>query len=215
MPFPEHLVSDPRLLAQLRFLEELDRLKSVLRMTTLIDESRFENSAEHTWHMAMMAVTLAEYAAEPIDLGHVLKMILLHDIVEIDAGDTFAYDQSGYATKAARERQAADRLFGLLPDDQRAAFRHLWEEFEAQETPEARFAASLDRFAGMLPNYLSGGGSWRRHGVSRTRIIARNQPMERGAPDLWEVASAMIEDVAGRGLLVPDDGEEMVSGERP
>jgi putative hydrolase of HD superfamily len=128
-------------------------------------------------------------------------MVLLHDVVEIDAGDTFAYDTAGYTTKAEREQRAADRLFGLLPDDQEREFRALWEEFEAQATAEAQFAAALDRFAGMLPNYLTDGGSWRRHGITREQIIARNQPIENGSPALWSVAAAMIADATERGCV--------------
>jgi putative hydrolase of HD superfamily len=201
MPIPENLLDNPRLLAQIRFIEELDRLKTVLRMTTLIDESRLENTAEHSWHMAMMAVVLSEYTNEPVDLGYVLKMILLHDIVEIDAGDTFAYDTTGYETKAAREQAAATRIFGLLPDDQCQEFRALWEEFEAQDTPEAKFAAALDRLAGMIPNYVTNGGSWVRHRITREQIIARNQPIANGSPTLWRFAAALIDDATERQLI--------------
>src|SRR5438105_4045656 len=165
-------MTPPRLSQQLRFLIEIDRAKQILRQTLLMDSSRQENDAEHSWHMAVMAVLLAEYAVEPqIDLLHVLKMILIHDIVEIDAGDTFVYDTTGHLDKLDRERTAADRIFALLPADLGVEMRGLWDEFEAQETPEARYAAALDRFHPLLHNLETEGGAWRKHGITRDRVI--------------------------------------------
>ena len=141
---------------QLRFIVEIDRLKNVLRRTLLTDASRRENSAEHSWHIALMAPLLAEHACEPVNVERVMRMLLVHDIVEIDAGDTFAYDANGNADKAERERRAADRLYGLLPDDQARELRAAWEEFEAAESAEARFAHALDRLQPLLQNLQIG-----------------------------------------------------------
>ena len=152
--------------------------------------------------MAVMAILLAEYAAEPgIDLLRVLKMILIHDVVEIDAGDTFIYDTAGQADKAEREQKAADRIYGLLPEDLGAELRSLWDEFEAQATPEARFAAALDRFQPLLHNVETGGGAWRRHGITSDRVIARNRCIGEGAPALWEYALSRIEEAVEKGHL--------------
>ena len=191
----------PRLAAQIRFILEIDKLKSVLRRTSILDSSRRENSAEHSWHLAVMAVLLAEYGPPGIDLTRVIKMILVHDVVEIDAGDTFCYDQTGIADQNERERRAADRLFALLPPDLEAELRAMWEEFDTRATPEARFAAALDRLQPVLLNYTAGGGTWREHRVTRVQVVARNQPMGEGAPDLWEFARSLIEDAAARGLI--------------
>ena len=191
----------PRLAAQIRFILEIDKLKGVLRRTSLVDSSRRENSAEHSWHLAVMAVLLAEFGPPGIDLTRVITMILVHDVVEIDAGDTFCYDQTGILDQHERESRAADRLFALLPPDTGAELRGMWEEFDARATPEARFAAALDRFQPVLLNYTSGGGTWREHRVTREQIVARNQPMGDGAPDLWEFARSLIEDAAARGII--------------
>jgi len=147
----------PRLLQQMQFVVEIDKLKRVLRQTLLTDGSRRENSAEHSWHIALMAILLSEYATEPIDILRVVKMLLLHDLVEIDAGDTFCYDDRGHESKAEREMQAADRLFSLLPPDQASEFRALWDEFEAQETADAQFASTLDRLQPLLNNHQTQG----------------------------------------------------------
>src|SRR5262249_50705513 len=147
-----------RLARQIAFIIEIDKAKQVLRQTLLMDGSRLENDAEHSWHLAVMALLLAEYAGEAVDLLRVLKMVLIHDLVEIDAGDTFVYDVEALATRREREERAADRIFGLLPADVEEEFRALWEEFEAQATPEARFAAALDRLQPLLHNYHTGGG---------------------------------------------------------
>ena len=159
-------MTSPRLAQQLRFVAEADRLKAVLRQTRLMDASRRENSAEHSWHLALMAVVLAEYAPETTDLARVLEMLVLHDVIEIEAGDTFAYDAAANLDKAAREQAAATRTFGLLPQDLNARLRALWEEFEGGATNEARFANALDRLQPLLGNFYSGGGTWLEHGVT-------------------------------------------------
>jgi putative hydrolase of HD superfamily len=181
-----------RLDRQLAFLAELDRLKSVERMTRIAGGARRENSAEHSWHLAAMVALLAEYAPEGVDVGRVTRMLLVHDVVEIDAGDTFCFDDAANEDRDARERRAADRLFGLLPSDQAGELRALWDEFEDRSTPDARYAVALDRFQGMLQNRLNEGGTWIEHGVSRERVLERMAPIRDGAPDLWEVVLRVV-----------------------
>jgi putative hydrolase of HD superfamily len=191
-----------RLTQQLHFILEIDKLKTILRQTRLANNERYENSAEHSWHFAMLALVLHEYANEPIDLLHVLKMALVHDIVEIDAGDTFFFDSSGNGTKASREKQAADRLFGLLPADQQAELRALWEEFEARTTAEAKFAAALDRLIPTLLNYENKEqSSWQKHNVHYDTVIARVQHMREGSETLWEVVKATLNQAVADGYL--------------
>ena len=152
-----------RLKQQLSFLYEIDKLKTVFRRTNLISEpDRLENSAEHSWHLAFYVMILAEYANAKVDVTKVIKMVLLHDVVEIDAGDTFCYDQEANSSKADKEQSAAERVFGLLPEDQRTEFLSLWKEFEAGESSDAKFAGSVDRLQPLLHNSLTGGGSWAR-----------------------------------------------------
>ena len=182
-----------RLGQQIEFIIEIDRLKTVLRRTVLTDGSRPENTAEHSWHIAVMVLTLAEWANEPIDASRVVKMLLLHDIVEVDAGDTFCYDESGNQDKAEREQRAADRIFGLLPKDQEREFRELWDEFEARETMNARFANGVDRLQPMLHNFLTEGHSWRVHGIQREQVEARNRAIGDGAEKLWDFASSFLD----------------------
>ncbi len=191
-----------RLTQQIHFLLEIDKLKQVFRRTYLLDGSRRENDAEHSWHQAIMVVLLQEYARPPVDVLHTMKMMLIHDVVEIDVGDTFIYDTEGQATKAARERLAAERLFGLLPADQAAEFRALWEEFEARETPEARYARALDRLQPLLHNYFTEGRAWREHEVKVDQVLAVNQPLlADGAPALEEYATRLILDAVAKGYL--------------
>ena len=186
-PTPAAALPD-RLRQQLQFVRELDRLKGVLRRTSLVDRSRRENTAEHSWHLATMALVLAEHAPPGTDLARVGAMLLVHDVVEIDAGDTFAFDEGGYVDKAQREAAAATRLFGLLPDDGGRELRALWEEFEAGTTREARFANALDRLQALVQNDAGGdGGTWKLHGVTRTAVLRRMEPIREGAPRLWPV----------------------------
>ncbi len=191
-----------RLDRQIRFVVEIDKLKTVLRRTWLTDRSRRENSAEHSWHLALMAVLLAEHAAGPdLDVLRVVKMALFHDLVEIDAGDTFVYDEQAALDKPEREGRAAERIFGLLPADQGAELRALWEEYEARRTPEAQFAAALDRLQPILNNYHTRGAAWQQHGVTAAQVIARNRHMAEGSPALWEYARGLIEDAVRQGML--------------
>jgi putative hydrolase of HD superfamily len=194
-------LADKRLEQQIRFIIEIDKLKSISRRTYLIDSNRNENTAEHSWHLAMMAMLLAEYSNEPLDVSRVIKMVLIHDIVEIDAGDTFVYDSAAMAGKEERERVAADRLFGILPADQGGELRRLWDEFEARITPEARFAYALDRLAPQLHNYYTNGGSWKEHGISKDRVVARNADMSEGSASLWEWTKRLLEDAESKGFL--------------
>lgn len=200
------LTSNERLSAQLDFIMEMDRLKHVLRRSPLADGSRRENTAEHSWHLALMALVLAEYTNEPIDAAKAVRMALVHDIVEIEAGDTYAYDVAGNGDKAARERQAADTLFGLLPDDQAAEFRALWEEFEARQTPEARFVNALDRLIPLLHNYLNHGDVWRANGVTAEQIRRRMQPVGEGAADLGDIVEAVLADSLAHDYIRPGEG---------
>lgn len=183
------------------FLVEADKVKNIIRRNRTMHSERRENDAEHMWHLSLMAITLTEYAAAPVDLIHVLKMLLLHDLVEIDAGDTFAYDTAGMATKMEREILAAERIFGLLPDDMSREFRCLWDEFEMQATPEAKFAAALDRLGGLLPNYHNKGGAWREMQITVERIKNRNRHIGDGAPALWEYAEALIDEAERSGWV--------------
>ena len=201
------MTNDERFVKQLRFIVEIDKLKRVLRRTLLTDQSRRENSAEHSWHIALMAPLLAEYAAEEIDVLRVMKMLLVHDLVEIDAGDTFAYDAAGHLDKEDRERAAADRVFGLLPEDQATELRSLWNEFEVSETPEARFALALDRLQPLLQNVHADGGTWRSHGVTREQVVERMRPIQRTSVFLWEYAIEAIETVWVKGVVRAIDGD--------
>lgn len=175
-----------RLEAQISFLNEADRLKSVLRASRLHDNSRFENSAEHSWHVMLHAFVLADHAPDGVSTNRVLKMLLLHDIVEIDAGDNPIHGNVDNAAQDAAEQAAADRLFGLLPADQEADYRAIWDEFEAAETPDAQFAKAIDRLTTPLANMENGGGSWTEYDVTLEQLDARvGTPMQRGAPKLW------------------------------
>lgn len=191
-----------RLAAQLTFIVEIDKLKSVLRATTLTDKSRPENSAEHSWHLAVMAMLLAEHAHTPVDVVKVIKLLLVHDIIEIDAGDTPAFGSTGHDDKFDREQVAADRLFGLLPSDQHQEFMALWHEFEAQETPEAHFALLVDRLGPLLQNAnCDDGGSWVAYNVTREMVVKRMQPIQAFSPAIWQQAEALIDKGVADGFI--------------
>ncbi|MBP0987308.1 MAG: HD domain-containing protein [Oscillospiraceae bacterium] len=190
-----------RFTEQIEFLVEMDKMKNIYRQTRVLHEDRAENDAEHAWHLAMLAIVLSEYANEPVDLKTVLKTVLIHDIVEIDAGDTYAYDAAGNATKAEREQKAADRLFGMLPEDQGREMRQLWDAFEAGSTPEARFANSLDRIQPLMLNYCKHGESWRTHGTRREQVEKRIQRIFEGSQVLGDMAEELIRRAAEEGLL--------------
>ena len=196
-----------RLAEQMRFLQEVDQLKHVMRQTLLIDQSRKENTAEHSWHVTLAAITLAEYADEPIDVMQVIKMLLVHDIVEIDAGDTFAFDEAGHVDKYDRESRAAERIFGLLPDDQRDEFRALWDEFEAMQSADSRFANAIDRILPFLHNiWIEGQGSWEVHHTRFDQVYNRNK-VGVGAisTELWEYTQQLIDHAVEQGWLTKDN----------
>ena len=194
-----------RLEQQLRFLLEADKEKKIGRQTWLSDGSRKENDAEHAWHLALMVLLLGEHAREEIDLLKTLTMVLLHDIVEIDAGDTYAYDAEGQSTAREREEKAAERLFGLLPEDQGQKLRALWEEFEARETPEAKFARTLDNCQPMMLNAASEGKSWVEHQVRVSQVLRRNERTGEGSAVLWEhMKEAYIAPNVDKGTLTED-----------
>lgn len=193
-------MAEQRLQQQMAFLVEIDRLKQVLRRTRLVGGERLENSAEHSWHIAMIALVLAEHANEPIDVSRVLKLLLVHDIVEIDAGDTFAYDIAGHEDKAAREQAAADRIFGLLPSDQCRQLRALWDEFESQSSADARFANLCDRLMPSLQNYHNGGGTWREAAVDRAMVDRRLEPLH-SADAVHVYIAALLDDAVAQGMI--------------
>jgi putative hydrolase of HD superfamily len=191
-----------RLDQQLSFILEIDKLKTILRQTLLTDSSRRENSAEHSWHLAIMSFLLAEYAMGPIDVPRVTKMLLLHDVIEIDAGDTFAYDVAGNVDREEREQHGAERIFGLLPEEQARELRALWEEFEEFKTPEAKYANALDRLQPLLHNARTEGGTWRIHSVARDQVYRRMEPIRTALPEIWPVVTRIIEDACARGWIV-------------
>lgn len=186
---------------QISFILELDKIKKITRQTYLCDGSRKENDAEHSWHLALMAFVLADYANEPIDVLKTIKMVLLHDVIEIDAGDTYAYDAEGNKTKREREIKAADRIFKLLPEAQKNQYRSLWDEFEAMETAEAKFANMLDKIQPLLLNDASGGKSWEEHSVKKSQVLLRNARTHEGSEELWAYARSLIEKNAKDGKL--------------
>jgi putative hydrolases of HD superfamily len=193
--------NDKRIQQQIQFLLEIDKLKQIQRRSYITGGSRRENSAEHSWHLAMMAPVLAEYASEPVDINHVIRLLLVHDIVEIDAGDTFFFDEVGKLDKAAREQCAADRVFGLLPREQENAFRGLWNEFEARQTPEARFAAVLDRLMPLLLNYAVEGRTWQENGLTAGRVLHAMAHIEEGSAPLWQFVQQLMQDAVAKGYL--------------
>ncbi len=196
-------MNNERFSRQIAFLLELDKLKTVYRQTLVLHEDRQENDAEHSFHLAMLACILAEYASEPVDILHTMKMVLIHDVVEIDAGDTYCYDAAGNQDKAEREQKAADRLFALLPEEQCAEYRGLWDEFEARETPESKFANALDRIQPMLLNYKKGGISWKKHGVREEQVRSRNlHIITEGSETIGTFAEEIIAAAAEEGLLL-------------
>lgn len=189
---------------QMSFILELDKIKKITRQTYLSDSSRLENDAEHSWHLALMAFALAEYSDEPVDILKTVKMVLLHDVVEIDAGDTYCYDVDANVTKKERELKAADRIFGILPERQCGEYRALWDEFERGETAEAKFANALDRVQPLLLNDASCGRSWREHGIKRSQVNARVAPVKKSSQKLWEFVCNLIQKNVDSGNLLDE-----------
>lgn len=190
-----------RFAKQIAFILEADKEKNILRQTHLSGHGRQENDAEHAWHMAMMIYLLKEYANAPIDLAKTMMMALIHDIVEIDAGDTYAYDAAGMETQAERERLAAERIFGLLPDDQRDELRGLFEEFEAGETAEAKFARTMDNLQPLMLNDSNDGGDWRAHQVTRTQVMKRHARNQLGSEVIGEYTKELIDKNVQKGNI--------------
>jgi putative hydrolase of HD superfamily len=203
---PEHTIAaleglDPELVTRLRFVLEADALKNVVRRNSITDGSRRENTAEHSWHLALMALVLAPNSAEPIDVGRVVEMLIIHDLVEIDAGDTFVYDTEAAAQKEALELAAADRLFALIPGNSGTHLRAAWDEYEAAATPEARYAHSIDRLAPLLLNHANHGELWQEYELTSDRVLTMNARIEKGSPDLWRAAQTLLRDAIRNGWL--------------
>jgi putative hydrolase of HD superfamily len=193
-----------RLAQQIAFLVEADKLKSVMRRTPLVDLSRRENSAEHSWHLVLVIMVMREYGPAGIDWMRVMEMVAVHDLVEIDAGDVSAYDVGAFAAKAVREKAAAERIFALLPADQHQRFRQLWDEFETHATPEARFANAVDRLQPLIQNTHAAGGSWCGQALARAQILDRMAPIESSLPDVWPHVLDVIESFCAAGVLRRD-----------
>ena len=191
-----------RFKSQIEFILEIDKLKNVLRRTTLLDRSRQENSVEHSWHIALILLVLFEYADEDnLNFLQVIKLLLVHDLVEIDAGDTYCYDEVGGQDQKIRETKAAERIFNILPPDQAHVFRALWDEYEDKDTPESKFANALDRLQPFLHNYYTRGHTWQKHGIQKSQVIARMQPVDDGSHLLWDYVSGLIDDAVEKGFL--------------
>ena len=193
-------LDNERLKRQFEFIIELDRIKSIFRKSRLFDGSRYENDAEHSWTICMMALVLKEYSNVDIDIERVLKMLLLHDVVEIDAGDTFLYSSERDAAHE-KEARAAERIFGMLPEDQRDEFRQLWDEFEDRTTDESRFASVLDRLEPLLQNFVNGGSTWKENGVRHEMVFERNRHIAEGSRQLWDVAKKLVDIALERGFF--------------
>lgn len=196
----DNMVSE-RLLKDMEFIVELDKMKTILRQTSIIGDERREDDAQHSWHISLMAMILAEYTNEEVDLGKVIKMLLTHDLVEIYAGDTFCYDKVGNDDKKERELLAAEKIFGILDEDKGKELRLLWDEFEEMETKEALFAAAMDRLQPMLSNYNNEGGTWKKFNVAKSDIYKRIAPVKESSDILWNFVQTMIEDAHKKGLI--------------
>lgn len=192
---------DETLESQVQFLIEIDKLKTIERRTRIIHGERLENDAEHSWHLAMMAFILHGHANKEIDMLKVIKMLLVHDLVEIDAGDTFAYDTQGNTDKHERELKAANRLFGMLPEDQAEELLSLWMEFETKETPEARFASSMDRLQPIIHNHQNEGDTWQKYNITSDQVLNRNAEIANGSATLWKYAQQIVQDSVDQGIL--------------
>lgn len=195
---------DDRLKEQIDFILEIDKMKEILRQNYLADGSARENDADHSWHLAMMALILSEYSNEKVDVTRVVPMVLTHDLVEIDAGDTYAYDEAGALTKEKREKAAADRIFGILPKEQGTWMRGLWDEFEACNTPESKFSHVLDNSLPLFLNHAAGGISWKEHKVKRSQIYKRNRITGDGSAKIWEYMQELIQENINKGNIIDD-----------
>lgn len=190
-----------RLLKDIEFIVELDRMKTILRQTSLITEDRYEDDAQHSWHISVMAMILSEYANEEVDTLKVIKMLLIHDLVELYAGDTFCYDKEANQDKRERELAAADKIFGMLAEEKGKEMRALWDEFEEMKTPESLFATSMDRLQPMLNNYHNTGGTWQKFDVPQSEIYKRISPVKESSDELYKFVEYMLEDAFKKGLI--------------
>lgn len=198
-----NFINNEKLKKQIEFAVTVDEMKNILRRNLVVDGSRRENDAEHSWHLAIMAMLLEEYSAQKVNIERVLKIALVHDLVEVYAGDTFAYDEKGYEDKEAREIAAADKLFGMLGGEQGAEIRALWDEFEAGETPEAKYANAIDRIQPLILNYLTNGHTWKQGNVHAPQIYKRMDIIRTAAPELWQIVEGVIADSIEKGILKP------------
>lgn len=196
-------MDEARLRKQIDFIVEIDRLKTIYRQSFLLDATRHENDVEHSWHIAMMAMLLSEHSNEGIDLLRAIEMLLIHDIVEIEAGDVFVYDAGANKGKLEREKKAADKLFNILPADQAVEMRALWDEYEGTKTPEAKFAMAMDRLQPILQNYFTKGKSWQAHGVTARQVLEVNARIKNGSEALWQYAQYIVQDSVKKGYLKP------------
>lgn len=196
-------LDNQKLLNQLKFAIEIDKMKEIFRINLLADGSRRENDAEHSWHFAVMAMLLEEYSAEKVDVSRVIKIALVHDLVEVYAGDTYAYDAKGNEDKEQREKEAADKLFGMLEPEQAAFFRNLWDEFEEKQTPEAKYANAIDRIQPLILNYLTDGATWKANQVHSTQILKRMDIIRTAAPELWPIVQGIVKTSIEKGILLP------------
>lgn len=196
-------IENKKLRKQIEFTVEIDKMKQILRRNLIADGSRREDDAAHSWHLAVMAMILEEYSAEKIDINRVIKIALVHDLVEVYAGDTFAYDSKGYEDKEQREKDAAAKLFGMLESEQGAQIRSLWDEFEAGETAEAKYANAIDRIQPLLLNYLTNGHTWRLGNVTSAQVYKRMDIIRTATPELWNIVEGVIADSIKKGILRP------------
>ena len=193
------------LLKQIEFIKEIDKLKYIFRKTKLINSDRLENDAEHSWHLAMMAIILAEHSNEPIDVAKVMKMVLIHDIVEIDSGDVFAYDTVKSHNNFDEELKAARRIFGILPAEQTEEFINIWREFEEMKTPESKFARALDRLEPLLQNASNNGGTWREFDVKYQQVMDKKGFIRQGSEEIWKFAEKLINESVEKGILKKEE----------
>ncbi len=189
------------LIKQMAFIRETDAMKGILRANLMLDGSRREDDAQHSWHAALMALILADYAKEGVDVDRAVRMLLVHDLVEIDAGDTYAYDETGYGDKAEREQKAAQRVFGILPERQGGELRALWEEFEACQTPSAKYASAIDRLQPLWGNFWMDGTVWEKNRITMDKVLNRNEVTKEALPDIWETVEGMLVEAKERGYL--------------
>lgn len=192
---------EQKIITDIEFIVELEKMKSVFRKTKVIGEDRYEDDAQHSWHISTMAMVLEEYADHDVNIDKVIRMLLIHDLVEIYAGDTFGYDTEGYKDKFERETKAADKLFGMIDSEKGSYMRSLWDEFEAEESNDALFALTMDRLQPILSNFYNDGGTWLEHGVKRSAIEKRIAPMKKASMQIWNYANSLLDKAIEQGFV--------------